>query len=265
MNSKRNEYAVITGAGKGLGKAFSHDLAQRGYNVILVALAGEYLQELCAEITDLYHVDAVPFEADLTSTLEIERLTEFVRNKYRISILINNAGYGGSGEFDNSDLDGLDKMILLNVRATTWLTHKLMPELRKNKDCYVLNVSSMASFSPFAYKAVYSASKVYIEFLSKGLNKEFKQRGVHISSVHPGPMRTNPEVTQRIENQARLAKMTVLSPEYVAKSSVDRLFKRTSVIIIGKSNRVMWALMKTLPRRFVMSLLSYGMKKEIYR
>lgn len=265
MNTRKNQYAVITGAGKGLGKAYACELASLGYNVILVALAGEYLHDLCEEIEQKYEVNAVPFEADLTQTDEIDRLVNFIESKYNISVLVNNAGYGGSGEFDNSELGGLDKMILLNVRATTWVTHKLLPIMRKNKDCHILNVSSLASFSPFAYKAVYSASKVYVEYLSKALNKEFKQRGVHVSSVHPGPMRTNPEVTMRIANQAKFARMNVLSPEYVAKVSIRRMFNRTSIIVIGKSNRLSWALMKALPRRVVMSLLSYGMKKEIYR
>ncbi len=265
MIEHKGTYAVVTGGGQGLGKAFAENLASRGYNLILVALPGDGLSDACKILADKYSIDAVYFETDLTNTESIDQFYEWIAPKYKVSILVNNAGFGGSGEFDASDLGALDKMILLNVRATTWVTHKLLPLLRSNKNSYILNVSSMASFSPIAYKAVYSATKVYVEYLSKGLNKEFKQRGVHVSSVHPGPMRTNAAVNERIERQTRFSRLGVESPDYVAKTALDRMFRRNSIIIIGKGNRLHWALMKTLPRRTVMSLLAYGMKKEIYR
>lgn len=265
MVQEKNTYAVITGAGQGLGKAFAEDLAARGYNVILVSLPGEGLDEVCRRLEEKYGIKADHFEGDLTHTHDIEILARWLEDRYRVSILINNAGFGGSGEFDTSDLEGLDRMILLNVRATTWITHKLLPLMRRNKHCYILNVSSMASFSPIAYKAVYAASKVYVEYLSKGLNKEFKKRGVHISSVHPGPMHTNAAVTDRIRRQSKFGRLGVETPSYIAHTAINRMFNKTSLIVIGKGNRFHWALMKTLPRRLVITLLSYGMKKEIYR
>lgn len=265
MNIPKDSYAVITGAGKGLGKAFSEELARRGVNVILISLPGEELEAECQRLEEKYQIKAEHFEADLTSTKDIDSLVDWIAPTHNISILINNAGYGGSGEFDTSNLDELDKMILLNVRATTWISHKLIPILRKNKDSYILNVSSLASASPFAFKAVYAASKVYIEFLSKGLNKEFRKRGVHVSSLHPGPMPTNDAVAERIKNQTAVGRMGVKSPDYIAKRSLDELFKKTPVIVVGAMNRIHWTLMRNLPRRFVMYLLSYGMKKEIYR
>ena len=258
-------YAVITGAGKGLGLAFAEELASRGFNLILVALPQDNLAGLSAQIASKFKVDVQYYEVDLTQTSQIQDLARWIEEKYKIYILINNAGFGGSGQFDTADLTGLDTMILLNVRATTWMMHKLIPLLKKQPESYILNVSSMASFSPFAYKAVYSASKVYVEFIGKSLNKEFKKQGVHISTVHPGPMRTNAEVSNRIKAQSIIGRMGVEDPDYVAKTAIDRLFKKRSSIVIGKGNRLAWALMRALPRKLVMSLLSYGMRKEISR
>lgn len=265
MIAKLNNYAVITGAGKGLGMCFTESLAKRGYNVILVSLHNENLEEECQRLENTYKIKAEHFETDLTSTEEIDKLADWIEKNFSISVLVNNAGIGGSGEFDNTDLETLDKMILLNVRATTRITHRLLPLLRKNKHCYILNVSSMASFSPFAYKVVYAASKVYVEYLSKGLRKEFSNRGVHVSTVHPGPMWTNTEVIERIKRQSRFGRLGVEKPDYIAETAIHKMFRRTSNIVVGNGNRIHWALMKTLPRKLVMALLHYGMKKEISR
>jgi short-subunit dehydrogenase len=104
---------------------------------------------------------------------------------------------------------------------------------------------------------------VFVEYLSKGLNKEFKGKGVHICSVHPGPMNTNAEVSQRIKNQTAFTRIGVETPEYVAKLAIHRMFKKSPLIVIGKGNRIHWALMKTLPNKVVLMSLTYGMKKEL--
>jgi uncharacterized protein len=265
MADKRTNYAVITGAGKGLGLAFAENLSKRGHNVILVSLPGENLEEQCRKLETDYGISAAFYEADLTKTGEIDNLADWISKQYSVDILINNAGFGGSGEFGEEDILNIDSMILLNVRATTWLIHKMLPLLNRHNDSYVLNVSSMASFSPIGYKSVYAATKVYIEYLSRGLNIELRKKGVHISSVHPGPMPTNEEVRNRIRKQSGFGKLGTEEPAYIAAKAIDRMFRRNSQMVIGKGNRFHWALMKTLPRRLVIALLSNGVKKEISR
>jgi uncharacterized protein len=256
-------YALVTGAGKGLGLAFAKELARRGYNIILVALHNEDLGQLCTELKQEFGINAVFFEADLTNTEDIIKLTNWIDANYSTSILINNAGFGGSGEFHSSNLMELDNMILLNIRATTWITHQMIPILKKNKNSYILNVASIASFSPIGYKAVYAASKVYIEYLSKGLNRELRQQGIHVSSLHPGPMKTNAAVIDRIKRQSSLVKMGVEETDYVARKAINRLFNLRSLIVIGKGSRFAWLLTKVLPRTLIISMVSSGVKKEI--
>jgi short-subunit dehydrogenase len=260
---KNNNYAVVTGAGQGLGQAFSRELAAMGNNVILVSQAGEGLAERCQELIDTYSVHADYFEADLTQVRDIELFAEWLENKYNVSILINNVGLGASGEFLHSDIQQVDQMILLNIRATTWLTHKLMPLLLTNEHSYILNVSSMASFYPIPFKTVYSASKVYIEYFSKGLSREYKHRGLHISSVHPGPMKTNSDVRQRIKHQHWFGLMGLKTPEDMARSALKKMFGKTSTIIVGAGNRFHWALIKLLPESVKSMLFLRGIRKEM--
>lgn len=85
--------------------------------------------------------------------------------------------------------------------ATSLLTHQLLPNLQKSSKAYVLNVSSLAAFSPIGYKTVYPASKAFIHSFSRGLYQELKDTNVFVSVVNPGPMKTNAEVSRRIEEQ----------------------------------------------------------------
>jgi len=262
MNNNK-QYALITGAGQGLGLAFAKELASRKIPVLLVALRGEGLLETCKKITKDYGVDAQYFEADLTKTEDIEKLSDWVLQNFKLFVLVNNVGMGHSGEFGDANLKILDAMILLNVRATTLVTHHLLPAIKENNPGYILNISSMASFSPFGYKSVYAASKVYIEYFSKGLHRELKRQGVYVSSAHPGPMNTNPEVAKRIRSQNFIGRMGVKTPEEVAHVAIRRLFNKQRFILIGNANIFQWLMMKLLPKRLIISMVTEGVKQEI--
>lgn len=263
MIDKLKGYALVTGAGKGLGLAFARELASRKIPVLLVSLPGEGLKDICETIKADYGVDARYFEANLTSFDDIDKLGEWVEQNFELHTVINNVGLGSSGAFEETSIRLVDTMILLNVRATTLVTHRLLPALRKNRPAFVMNISSMASFSPFGYKSVYAASKVYIEYFSKGLHRELKKEGIHISTAHPGPMNTNPDVAERIKNQNFIGRMGVKNPDEVAKISLDRMFDRQRFIIVGNANIFQWLMMKLLPKRLVITMVTYGVKREM--
>jgi short-subunit dehydrogenase len=256
-------YALITGASRGLGKAFAQELASRGRNVLLTALPGEDLQSFCHDLEKKYDIEAKFLECNLTDRAEISRLTAWVKDNYPIDLLINNAGKGGTSEFEKTSIDQIEDIILLNVRATAMLSHQLLPLLKKNKPAWILNVSSMASFSPIGYKTVYPASKVFVRHFSRGLYQELKGSGVFVSVVHPGPMRTNADCTSRIERQGVLAKAGLISPEQMARKSLTRLFKKDALILVGWMNRFQWLLMKTIPLRFRLPWITQIIKREI--
>jgi short-subunit dehydrogenase len=178
-------------------------------------------------------------------------------------MLINNAGIGGTSEFEKTNGSLINNIILLNVRATALLTHQLLPLLKQNQPAWILNVASMASFSPIGYKTVYPASKVFVLSFSRGLHEELKGSGVFVSVVHPGPMKTNEDSTRRIEKQGMLAKMGLLSPEVMAKKTLDKLFRKDTLILIGWINKLNWLLMKTIPVWVRLPLITQIVKREI--
>ncbi|HBG53548.1 MAG TPA: short-chain dehydrogenase, partial [Rikenellaceae bacterium] len=178
-------------------------------------------------------------------------------------MLINNAGTGGSIRFEEAGTDYLDRIIQLNIMATTLLTRQLIPNLLAQKKAYILNVSSMAAFSPIGYKTIYPASKVFVHFFSRSLYQEYKHTNLFVSVVNPGPMKTNPEVTRRIEKQGFFSHWGVMDPAKVAAISIRQLFKRDTLIMLGFANGLNWLVLKLVPIYIRLPLLSRAVKKEI--
>ncbi len=263
MDGPESVYALITGASKGLGKALAFELAGRKINVLLISLPGEGLSYLCEQIKDEFGVKSDYLEADLTKKEDISRITGWVSANYKVDILINNAGVGGTMVFDKSGIDYLENIINLNIRALVLLTRQLLPGLRTHHNAYVLNVSSMLSFSPIGYKTIYPASKSFIYYFSRGLNEELKGSGISVSVLHPGPMRTNVDVRKRIRRQGFFGKMGLCSVEEVAATAVRRMFKRKPVIVPGFGNYINWFLLKALPDSIKTSVLSNKVRREI--
>lgn len=264
QNNKNVEsYAFVTGASRGLGRAFTIELAKRNINLLLVALPEDGLLELCTYLKENFSIKCSYFETDLTETGNIKNLIDWTLSKFRINILINNAGIGGSKEFEHAETDYLEKMIALNITALTLITHKLLPELRSHEQSYILNVASIASFSPIGYKTIYPASKVFVHYFTRGLHQELKGTGVFVSVLHPGPMKTNKKVIKRINKHGLFGRLGILTPEYVAKKSLDKLFKHKSLIVLGWFNNFIRLMMKTVPISIRLPVITKRIKREL--
>lgn len=259
----KDRFAIITGAANGLGKAFALELSKRNINTILVDLSNTGLHQLCIDINNNYKSYSVYFEYDLTIKNNVVELANKINKKYNVNILINNAGVGGTNSFDKVHVDYINRIIQLNVMATSVLTHQILPNLKNQPQSYILNVSSMAAFSPMGYKTVYPASKVFIHYFTRGLFQELKNTNVFVSVVNPGPMKTNENVTKRINDQGFFGKLGLISPEKVAKISIRQLFKRDTMIMLNYTNGLNWLLMKLVPIYIRLPLLTRTIKREI--
>ena len=263
MNTNSLPYSLITGASQGLGKAFALELAQRNHNLILVALPNENLSQVADEIKAL-GVEVHHCETDLSIKENLLELADWVNANFQLNMLINNAGCGGTKPFMKADLDYLDGIIQLNMRAVVFLSRLLLPNLMKQSQAYILNVSSMASFSPIGYKTVYPASKRFVQDFSRGLYQELKETKVHVSVVHPGPMKTNPSVTERIEKQGIFGQIGLLSTEKIAQIAINKLLRKKAVILLGRFNQFIWLLMTIIPTWIKLPLITRTVKREIY-
>lgn len=255
-------YALITGASMGFGRELAEELARRKVNLLLVSLPNEGLEQLCSELNTKYNVNASYYETDLSKNQSVYDLANWALSNFRVNMLVNNAGIGCSKQFELASFEFLETMIQINIRAVTLLTRLMLPEIRTHKKGYILNVSSMASFSPMAYKTIYPASKSFVYSFSHSLNHELKGTGVSVSVIHPGPMKTNTEVTSRIEGQSYIARLGLISPKKVARIAIEGLLQKQSQIVPGLYNKLFWFMMKVIPLNFRLSMVSGIMKSE---
>lgn len=260
--AKTERFAVVTGAGSGLGRCFDLELAGRGLNTILVDLNRGSAAKVAEEARRL-GTESISIEADLTDRESVGRVCDIICGNYRIFALVNNAGAGGSARFTECPDGYIERIISLNVTAVALLTHRLLPSLMKTDRAFILNVSSMAAFTPIGYKTVYPASKRFIYDFTRGLREELRNTGISLSVIHPGPMKTNPEVTGRIERQGRFGRIGLLSPEEVARKGIEGMFRREAVIIPGLMNKFNKMLTDIVPARIRLPLVSRIVAREL--
>ena len=255
-------FALVTGASHGLGEAIAIELAQRKINLILVALPNDGLQEVAATLA-ARGVKVHTYETDLIKMDNVLRLAGWVNENFSVHILVNNAGIGGSGKFEEAETEYLDGMIQLNVRAVVLLTRQLLPNLMRQKKAYVLNVSSIASFSSIGFKTVYPATKKFIQHFSEGLNEELKGAGVSITVVCPGPMATNETLKKRLEKQGRLGRWSVAPPQQVASVAVRKMFQSKRYFTVGLANHILRCLLTLLPTSWKVALATKTVRREL--
>jgi short-subunit dehydrogenase len=182
--------ALITGASTGIGSVYAHRLAQRGYDLILVARDQQRLTKLAKEITAKTGRKAETLPADLTVKADLKRVEERLRSDSSVTALVNNAGFGGVAKLIDSNVDDMDNMIQLNVTALTRLTSAALPGFLNRAKGLIINISSVVALSPELLNGVYSGTKAFVVNLTQSLYNEVKDRGIQVQAVLPGATAT---------------------------------------------------------------------------
>lgn len=254
-------YCLITGGSEGLGRAFAIECASRKMNLILVALPGPELYRLAALIRDVYKVKVIPMEKDLGNEANCIELFEEIKSMgLQVNVLINNAGIGNTHLFTEGSVDFYQRLLSLNVMATTLMTRLFLDALGKNGPAYILNVGSLCSFFFLARKQVYGATKSFIYFFSKSLRRELERENISVSVVCPGAMCTNHSVTAVIKSSSWLSRKAVMDPKIVAEIAINGMLKGKEVIIPGILNKVLVLLNNFVPAKLTKLFTNYQVK-----
>lgn len=243
-----NQFVLITGASEGLGKSFSIECARRRMDVLLVALPDSGLAELAGFLVENFNIRAFYFETDLSIEENCISLCQYVKvNKYPVNILINNAGIGSLGPFNEQSYLFYIKQIQVNIMATTIITHQLINTLEKNTPSYILNTGSLINFFHMPYKVVYGATKTYIYYFSKSLRQELKKLHIYVSVLCPAGINTTPFQFRTRSQCGFFTRLSYLEPKEVAHYAINKLFQRKDLIIPGKVVKVFFQVHKILP------------------
>jgi short-subunit dehydrogenase len=250
-------YALITGASQGLGRAFAHQYAQRGSDLVLVALPRSGLPEVAREVERRYGVRAVPYETDLTAPHSVERLSQWIAAQHiPLAALVNNAGVGYNSKFEDSTLRENESCILLNNLALIKITRLMLPELKRHPRAHILNVASLAAFFPMPYMSVYAPTKTFILNFSLALRQELDGTSVSVSVLCPNGIRTNAEARNKIARHGLIADLTCLDPDEVARCAVRGVLSQKAVIVPGLLNQAIAAAGRIAPRPLVRAVVS---------
>jgi short-subunit dehydrogenase len=247
-----NTYALITGASKGIGRALALQLAKKGYPVLLVARSRDELQALATEIITTYQVQARWLAIDLSETDATERVIKWCNdNTYPVSILINNAGYGLWGGFENIDITGQLNVIGLNINTLVKLTHGFIPLLKQQARAYILNVGSTAAYQAVPTLAVYSATKAFVLSFTRALRYELKNSTISVSCLSPGPTDTGFAHRAGLDAFADLAAKFNMQPDEVAAIGLKGLFNKKAEIVPGFLNKLSVIGARHLPKALI--------------
>lgn len=228
---------LITGASSGIGEAFARRLAAGGHNLVLVARSETKLHELCDELMLKHGITAHYVSTDLTAYGAHDELyRETMRHGFEVDWLINNAGFGGMGDFVELDLERALDMIALNVSTVVSLTHLYLEGMRERRGGKIINVSSAAGFQPIPFMAVYAATKAFVTSFSEALAEENRPFGIQVMALCPGSTQTNFFAASNIERPVTVKGQQ--TPEQVVETALRGIKGGKSKVVSGLTNYI---------------------------
>lgn len=245
--------ALITGATSGIGKCIAKRLSLSGWDLILTGRNEKVLQQLKEELGGSVETIA----ADLADRREVYKVYEFARNK-GVNMLVNNAGYGLFGRFEETDLDDELDMIGVNIIAVHILTKLFLRDFKKRDNGIILNVASSAGFMTGPLLSSYYASKNYVVRLSLAIAEELRRdkSNVSITVLCPGPVDTN------FNNRAGVTfSIKPISPDYAAEYAIRKAFSRKLIAIPGLTVQAGVFASRFAPHK-VLSAITYNIQQR---
>ncbi len=240
--------ALITGASSGIGKEMARELALRGWDLILVARRYNRLEELAAELSN---VSVRCIACDVSSADACRELYEQTKDE-NIDMLINNAGFGLFGYFDEGDLDRELELIDTNIRAVHILSKLFLRDFIARDSGYILNVGSIAGFMIGPLLSGYYSSKHYVVTLTEAIYEELRRKksNVKVSVLCPGPVETEFNDVARVRFIIKGQ-----SAPFVARYAIKKALKGKLVIIPGVLVKIGVFVTRLAPRKLLARIL----------
>lgn len=249
--------ALITGASSGLGAEFARQLAEKGMNLVLVARRVDKLEEVKKEVQSKHSVEVELIAQDLAERDCAEAIKRNLDQKQiEIDLLVNNAGFGSHGLFQELDADWETKMVDVNVRAPVALTSVFLPEMLKRNRGGIIFLGSVASYQPTPFFANYGATKAWNLMFGEALWAETRKSGVDVMTLSPGYTRTS---FQEVGDVHANPPGGYASSEVVVARALKKLGKKPSTIYGFRNWFLAWTIRFT-PRRLA-ALIAYFISK----
>lgn len=247
--------ALITGASSGIGKDLAHIHAEKGGDLIIIARREQELLDLKKELEKKHGVEVMVMAKDLIAEGACQEIHDAIKKEgINVEYLINNAGFGGYGNFHEQDSDYQQDMIDLNIKALTKLTRLFLPWMVERNSGRILNVASTAGLLPGPLQAVYFATKAYVVSLSQGIAGELMDTEVTCTALCPGAVAT--EFAQQADLESTDLFKNPASSRSVAEVGYKAMLKGKLVAIneLGLKIQLEY-LVPFAPRKLVLSMV----------
>ncbi|GLQ48831.1 SDR family NAD(P)-dependent oxidoreductase [Dyella flava] len=262
--SQARPLSLITGASAGIGEAFARALAARGHDVVLTARRTERLETLAVDLRKAHRVNATVITNDLADPHAVEQLCRTLDERgLQVDWLINNAGYGVPGRFDQVDWPVHADFIRVLMTAPTELAWRLISGMRERRFGRIVNVASLAGHVPgTAGHTLYAASKAYMIKFSQSLALEGRALNVHACALCPGFTKSEfHDVTGTRDMMNKLPGFMWQTSEQVVQEGIDAVERGDAVYVTGRFNRTVKSLFKLMPDKMAMKVSARQSKR----
>ncbi|EOQ87742.1 KR domain protein [Leptospira yanagawae serovar Saopaulo str. Sao Paulo = ATCC 700523] len=248
--------ALITGASSGIGKDFAYELAKNEYSLTLVARDLGRLNEIKHDLESKYKIKVKVDSKDLSKNTETNELVNGLKSEdYGLVVLA--AGYGSGGKFHSLDLDTELNMIDVNCRSVVQICHEFIQNRKDESPQGIVLFGSLVGFQGVPWTSTYAATKAFIQSFAEGLSGEYKNKGIDIISVAPGPVKTS------FGNRAGMVMGNAQSPDGIAKEVLKKLGK-TVTVRPGFLSKFLGYSLITLPRNLRTFVLKQIMGQMVF-
>ena len=251
-----NHTILITGASSGIGATFARALASRGASLVLVARRRDRLDALATELTAAHGVTATAITQDLGSpAVGVELAAAVASAGLHVTGIINNAGFGTFGDFVDEAPDRLAQEIAVDISAPVQISSAFLPDMVKAGTGFLINVASMAAYTPTPRMAVYGAAKAFMLSFTESLWAENRTTGVTVFALSPGA--TSTEFNAVVGTDDATAGARMRTPEDVVATALAHLDRRNPgpSVIDGSSNRIGASIGRVMSRRGTVTMM----------
>lgn len=253
---------VVTGGSRGLGLAIAERFAASGSTIVLVARDEAGLESATAALRTACGRPVLPVALDVTEPASGWRLQDALSaSGVYCDVLVNCAGVGAAGAFDEASPDQLLQLIDLNITALTRLTRQMLPGMLARRRGGIINVASLGGAVPGPGQAAYYASKAYVLSLTEALAAECAGQGVRICVLAPGPLDTGFHAAMGAEGSLYRTLLPAVSLRRAAGAAYRGFALGQTVIIPGLLNRLMYGAVRLLPHPATVPMLKVLLRR----
>ena len=258
--ARGSAWALVTGAAVGIGRQYAERLAELGYNLYLVDIRKEIIEEAMA-IEHHHRIKCVPKVLDLSEVGAARRLHATTTDEgYEFDVVVNNAGVFSFCDILNTPLERIEHLLQLHDVTLTTMCRLYGEDMVKRGKGRLLNMSSYSIWMPFPGLALYSASKAYVKGFSEAFNRELRKTGVSVTAICPAGIATDLYGLSKDLQRFGVKTGILMSPRSCARRALNAMFKGRSVVVPDWWYRLLIPICKYLPGFIIRPLRRFTMK-----